>query len=61
MKTKNHYFAPGVIQRGQPRRRWLTDQRVEQIALVALALAVLATLVATLYLMARLPALGVLL
>lgn len=57
MKTKIYPFAPGVIQR-PPHRRWLTDRRVEQIAQAALVLALLVTLVATLYLMARLPALG---
>lgn len=57
MKTKTYHFAPGVIQRGQ-RRRWLTDRRVEQLAQAALVLALLATLVATLYLTARLQALG---
>lgn len=57
MKTKTYPFAPGVIQR-PPHRRWLTDRRVEQLAQAALVLALLATLVVTLYLMARLPALG---
>ena len=57
MKTKIYPFAPGVIQR-TPHRRWLTDRRVEQIAQAALVLALLVTLVAALYLMARLPALG---
>jgi hypothetical protein len=56
-KTKTFPFAPGVIQR-LPRRPWLTDRRVEQIAQAALALSLLATLVATLYLMAILPMLG---
>ena len=42
-------FAPGVIER-LPRRRWLTDQRVEQLARAALVLALMATLAATLYL-----------
>lgn len=41
-------FAPGVIE-PPPRRHWLTDQRVEQLARVALVLAILATLAATLY------------
>ena len=44
-------FAPGVIER-QPRRHWLTDQRVEQLARAALVLAVLVTLAATVYLIA---------
>lgn len=57
MKIKTYPFAPGVIQ-CPPHRRWLTDRRVEQIAQAALVLALLVTLVATLYLMARLPALG---
>ena len=51
-------FAPGVIEGPRRRRRWLTDRRVEQLARVALVLAVLVTLAATLYLMvAGLPAL----
>lgn len=41
-------FAPGVIE-GGPRRRWLTDRRVEQLARAALVLALLATLAATLH------------
>lgn len=56
-KTKTFPFAPGVIQR-LPRRPWLTDRRVEQIAQVALALALLATLAATLHLTVRLQTLG---
>lgn len=44
-------FAPGVIE-GPCRRRWLTDQRVEQLAKAVLVLALLATLAATVVLLA---------
>lgn len=40
-------FAPGVIER-QPRKRWLTPRRVEQLSIVILMLAFVVTLVATL-------------
>ena len=47
MKKPSYPFAPGAIER-QPRRRWLTDRRVEQLARFVLALTLLTTLAATL-------------
>lgn len=53
-------FAPGVIE-GPSRRRWLTDRRVEQLARVALTLALLATLATLMCLPALVRMLGSLL
>ena len=46
MKKPSYPFAPGAIER-QPRRRWLTDRRVEQVARAALVLTLMTTLAAT--------------
>ena len=43
---KAYPFAPGAIER-MPRRRWLTDRRVEQLARAALVLTLMTTLAAT--------------